>query len=250
MMPETRDLLTLPVREAEAFTRAGIKLLPKARAVLAANRTRAIVIPGGTGMARLINLAHWQVDHHLEYLDEAAVNADQLIHFAAHQVMACVLGCEDAHALLLAETFASALDLFLLGKLIGAGEETEFLVETVESFGAYCDLYGKGPVQLEALLTRIRDDPFASMAAAADYLYRVAEILLTSQVVAETAAGLAALASDPLYPLIHHYNVVNWVLAIRVRYPTIGEPPYHLARARKLFWTDEASFLQHFRPPE
>jgi len=241
------DLSRLPVYEADADKRACISLLPQARAILAANRTRAVIVPRA-GLARLLNLVHWDVATHLEYLDERAVYADQLCHFAAHQLIDALLGSRDPYALLFAEAFASALDFYLLGKLIQAGEETGFLIETIESFTTYYELYDSED-QLELVLTRTGEAPFTLMAEVADYLFQCAILLMSKADPGEIMQALGWLAEGPLYPLVHHYNVSNWVLAIRVRCPAPGPDTPDMMRMRKLFLQDESTFLAHFRLP-
>ena len=217
---------------------------------MAANATRAVIIPGGIGLARLVNLVHWEVANQVEYLDEECVAADQLVHIAAHQVVAEILGSHHPHALLQAETFASALDLYLLGKLILAGEETDFLIETIESYASYCDLYGQGPAQLESLLRRIQTSPFVSLVEAATYLFQCTETLLENNDIGQATQRLGQLARDPLYPLVHHYNIANWVLALKARQPEHKDPPPDLKRMHALLLGDESTMLRHFRVPQ
>jgi len=204
------------VREADAFRRAGIDLLDRAMALLRRDNLRLTLLPQGRGLARLLNLTHWSAAARREWVDGEDVCADQVIHFATHRLCDERLGSADPRAALFAECVASAMDLYLCGKLARAGEETEFLTETLESYGYYYEIYAGAEGDFERLLTAMQGSPWAAAKALADYLYAVAAPLLTADTGGETAlAELTPMTDDHRWPLVHHYHVANWVLFIR-----------------------------------
>ena len=218
MSTQVRRLEELEIAEADAFDRAGIDLLASCQGLL--KNLSIVCLPEGRGLARLVNLLQWDVGQQREYLDGDIVAADQVVHFALHQIWDKKIGSAHPHTMLFAECMASASDLYLLGRLSQAGEETDFLMDTLESFGSYYEMYGTEE-QLEELVTRIVEAPFETMIEAAAYLYHLGCRLL------EPSTDMGALLEFQdhlMYPLAHHYNISNWILTIRNRLPQNPAP--------------------------
>lgn len=240
-MKTTRCKLSdLDILEEAAFDRAGLTLLEPCLELL--SDLDVVCFPKGRGLGRLVNLLQWQVDQQLEYLDGDAVAADQVVHFALHHLWHRRIGSDHPFDLLFAECMASASDLYLLGKLSNGGEETDFLVDTLDSFGSYYEIYSSES-RLEKLVARILENPYQTMSAAVDYLFRLGVALLSPQINLE---ALARFQDDLLYPLAHHYNISNWILTIRNRFP--GSPDAReLLPMLALIPADEAAFIALFQ---
>lgn len=243
----TQTLPELTILERDAFIRAGIDLLILSEAVVEHDNLRFHCLPKRAGQARLVNLLAWQLGDGVEVLDGAAIHADQVVHIATHRVMNGQLGHTDPFAMLAGEAVASASDIYLLGCLAAAGEETDFLADTLESFAMYCELYSPdGEQALERLLIDVRHQPFQTMAHLAQYLFASCTDLWCAHALENTIQAVSALADHPYYPLIHHYNATNWVLNTR----HMQGAPNHRQRAQdtlnRLFRSEE-NFLNLYR---
>ncbi len=240
-MSHTTSLGELEIFEKAEFEQAGIKLLSLCLELLKDHQI--VLLPNSNGIARLVNLLHWDVSQNLEYVDGEGVYADQVVHFAVHHVMARHEACHNPKGMLFAECLASAADAYLAGKLSQAGLESDFLHDTLESFGSYYDMYTEDEGQMERQLAALLANPFEAMTALATYLYQFGSALLAPQPDFEALNRLQAHMS---YPLAHHYNISNWILTIRAAYPgqnEAGDPKELMA----LFCRSEAGFLDQFK---
>ncbi|MDJ0842186.1 MAG: hypothetical protein QNK37_37140 [Acidobacteriota bacterium] len=232
------------VSDRKDFEKAGIQLFQHCYDLLAAKGLRVVAFKAGHGRARLANLLSWQVDECLEYLDGDDLTTDQVVHFGLHQFAHHRLGSKHPHAVLFAETLASSADIYLLGKLAQAGMEPDFIHETLESFGFYYETYGDDAGHMEQLLSDLTTDPFGAMVTVGNYLFNFCTPLLYPASSDEPANILAVLQPHAYYPLVHHYNVTNWVLAIRAQFPEpMGSNP-GLEAFRADVLQDETGFLQ------
>ena len=221
-------LVDLDIYERDAYQRAGIELLNPVIDLLAQERVRAISFPRGRGIARLLNLLQWEADGGLEFIDGQGTHADQLIHLGLHRLCDHKLGSADPGAMLYAECLASASDIYLLGKLSLAGEETDFLADTLESFSSYYELYSHHESHLEQLLSQLQNNPYTTMLAVADYLFQFCLCLLYPTNIEAVGRELETMADHVYQPLVHHYNTANWILTIRSKHPHPPELPIDL----------------------
>ena len=213
MKTEILALTDLTIYEAEPFRRAEIGLLDAALLVLKDHRF--IHLPG-KGLSKMVDLLNWRAGARCEHIESRGIFADQAVHFAIHHVLEGVLGGRQPQTVLLAECVASASDMYLLGKLSEAGEETGFLSETIESYCSYYEMYAAEAEQLEHLLSAFLDDPFKTMAETAIFLFSFGTALLGPN---WNRAVLTEMTANPYYPLVHHYNLTNWILSIRAQFP-------------------------------
>lgn len=215
------SLKDVPIYEQDVFQRAGIEILDCCLKLLLAKDLKMVLLPEGRGVGRLLNLLQWDVGEALEYVDGDGPLADQVIHYGMHHLVDDLIGHDGAEKMLLAETIASAADFYLLGQLIRSGEECDFLLDMVESLGSYYEQYSNEDC-LEALFERCAADPFATFAQVVLFLYETVEPLLYLEDPQAVTRGLLAVQDNELYPVLHHYNIGNWVLTLRARFPQRG----------------------------
>ena len=230
----------MAVVEEDAFRRAGLDLLGHSRRML--KDLRIARVPEGRGIARLVNLLQWDVGEHMEYLDGEVVAADQVVHFAMHHIWDQKLGSDHPLKMLFAECMASASDIYLVGKLSHAGEETDFLADTLESFGSYFEMYSSEE-ELEELVIQVVEEPFETMIEAARYLFELGSCLLEQVIDMDK---LILFQDHLFYPLAHHYNISNWVLTIRNRFPNNPDIMEGTTTLENLP-SDEATWLKLFK---
>lgn len=238
----TLSLQQLTILEADAFEAADITLLDTCKTRIA-GETRFCLTESDPGPARLMNLIAWEADAGIEFLDEESVFADQIVHMGLHHWVHEETGSRSAADVLFGEALASGVDLYLVGKLAAAGEETEFLSDTLASFADFFEMYTGETASLEALVEDAVEDPFQTMLLLVRFLYQAGSAMLCSDIEQGITQLKSALAG-PLGPLAHHYNLANWVLHIRGRFQSTDintEIESYLTR----FCKDEASFVHH-----
>ena len=114
---------------------------------------------------------------------------------------------------------ASAVDVYAVGKLSQAGEETDFLHDSLESFGYYYDQYAAREHHLQDLMAAILAFPFETMIKLARFLYGFGRLLLDEKIRPSSLAAMLPLENDMFYPLVHHYQMTNWILTFSARSP-------------------------------
>lgn len=236
----------LPIVETDNYRRADIRLLECSIELLRAHRVAFVAMENGNGLARLVNLLFWRAGERREYVDGSALYADQVIHLALHQLVDTLVSRSHPRGSLFAECLASASDVYLLGKLMGGGEETDFLRDTLASFGTYYEMYAHGEGDLERIIRQLRDDPFAAMTGLASFLEFFCLTLLESDTGEEARQKLLPLTTHRFYPLVHHYHTANWVLSLRNRFTGAAPPPADLERLRARIQDGEEAFLSLF----
>jgi hypothetical protein len=165
----------------------------------------------------LLNLAFYRPGDVAEILVEERLTADQLAHNAWHHVCHAHLGdgARSAAGLLLAEAVASAFDAYLVGRLLGHAPGSLFLQTQVPAMADAAYAAGVDESSFEALLERMSQEPEACFESLRALLFDVARGLVACTGADEAAAVLSAHASHLMAPLLHHYELVGWVLFTR-----------------------------------
>lgn len=246
-MVQKRTLDQIEIYDRAVYEGLGFPLVDLAVAIVVRNGTRFTVFPDSKGIARIINLLEWQSHAYHEFLDGDGIFFDQVVHIAMHQTVDALTGGRHPEGALLAEAFASASDLYLLGKIAQTGEETDFVVETMESLGSYYEMYADGETGLSALVEQILADPFKTMVAVADYLMQFCQPLLYTGSIPEITDEIQRLEQNLYYPLVHHYNTTNWILTIRGQYPQWYPDPVGVGKIKKRLSQSESHFLGSIR---
>jgi hypothetical protein len=240
MKQQQTPFSALPILEADAFERANVEALGLLMDWLRDRDLQFTLFPESRGRARLLNLIDWQVSSGHEYLDGDAIFADQVLHVGLHHAVDATLG-KSAAAMLYGEALASASDLYALGLLSKAGEETDFVADTMESFGAFYEMYGE-EAQLERLLQKVTRKPYDAMLEVCNFLYQTLLPLLYPEQQETAITTLEKAESSHLYPLLHHFNTSNWVFLIRRAYAelsgqaSVAELQQKLAGGQKAFY--------------
>jgi hypothetical protein len=167
--------------------------------------------------ALLLNLAFWRPGAAAEILADDALAADQLAHAAWHHLAHRRLGpaARTTTGLLLAESIASAFDLYLVGRLLGHAPDSPFLETQVPAMADAAMTAGYDEASFEALLERASAEPEASFEDLRRLLFDVSFALASAPDAGVAAAVLERHAERPLYALLHHYELPTWVLFAR-----------------------------------
>jgi hypothetical protein len=127
-----------------------------------------------------------------------------------------------ADGLFLGESIASAFDLYLVGRLLGHSPDAEFLETQVPAMAEAAEAAGLSEEGFEALLASIAGDPERAFEDLRELLFDAVSALFTCRGIDEAAATLDRLEEHRFAPLLHHYELSNWILYARAYAP--GSP--------------------------
>jgi hypothetical protein len=164
-----------------------------------------------------LNLTFWDLGEQGDVLASATIPADVVAHVAWHHVARSALGASSgsADALFLGESIASAFDLYLVGRLVGHAPEAQFLETQVPAMADVASAAGMSEDDFEALLGEIAADPDRAFEDLRELLFDACTTLVACRGVDEAAAAMDKLDEHRFAPLLHHYEVSNWVLYAR-----------------------------------
>jgi hypothetical protein len=169
------------------------------------------------GRVLFLNLTFWDPGEQGDVLTEAAIPADVVAHVAWHHLARRAFGARaaSADALFLAEAIASAFDLFLVGRLLGHAPDAQFLETQVPAMAEVADAAGLPEDRFEALLQEVSADPDRAFEDLRAMLFDAATALVASPDVDAAAEALARFDGHRFGPLLHHYELSNWILYAR-----------------------------------
>lgn len=220
-----RTLDHLTVDDEAAFL--ALPLYAELKAILVADRYRFRCLPGAKparwDRALLLNLTFWGGQGG-DVLPDAHIPADVVTHVAWHHLAARAFGGTggvlSVDALFLGEAIASAFDVYLVGALLGrssgrSARRSAFLDTQVPAMAESADAAGLSARGFEKLLAGVARDPHRAFEDLRALLVDVTTALFACR---DAAAGLAILeasASHRFAPLLHRYELSNWVLWAR-----------------------------------
>ena len=181
-------------------------------------------LEGRWDRALLLNLTFWGATDGSgarvggDILVDRSLPADVVAHVAWHHLAATALhpsGPASADALFLGEAIASAFDLYLVGRLLGHAPASTFLETQVPAMAEAAEAAGLSEAGLDALLNDVARAPEAAFESLRQLLFDATRALLRCASATEGLRALAALDDHPLAPLLHRYELSNWVLHAR-----------------------------------
>jgi hypothetical protein len=215
----TLDQLTL--EDEPAFRHVG--LYHDLKGALRRDAFAFRVLPPGPGArwdrALLLNLTFWAESASGDILVDDHIAADVVTHAAWHHLAAKALlrdGKLSAEALLLGEAIASAFDVYLVGRLLGRSPDSEFLETQVPAMADAADAAGLSERDFAALLADIEADPDRAFTDLRALLYDVTLALFRCKTAREGLRVLGQFEGHRFAPLLHRYELSNWVLSTRV----------------------------------
>ena len=217
-----RTVDQLSIEDERSFRHVG--LYADLKAVLAADRYVFRVLPGTMSgrwdRALLLNLTYWGAAGG-DVLESERVPADVVAHAAWHHLAARALGIEagietgaapSAEALFLGESIASAFDIYLVGRLLGHAPRSSFLATQVSAMAESSRAAGFPERVFQSLLKGVVRDPEGAFGELRQLLYDATLALLPCRGADEALAALTRFDAHRFGPLLHHYELSNWVL--------------------------------------
>lgn len=210
------SLTELHIEDERSFRHVG--LYEELKRALVRDAYRFRVVDGASwDRVLFLNLTFWDPAEGGDVLAEAAIHADVVAHVAWHHLARRALGeaARSADALLLGEAIASAFDLFLVGRLLGHSPDAQFLETQVPAMAEVAEAAGLDEAAFEALLGAISADPDRAFEDLRALLFDASTRLLACASVEQAAEALAGFEGHRFAPLLHHYELSNWILYAR-----------------------------------
>ena len=180
--------------------------------------------------ALFLNLTYWNGAHAADVLCDDHIPADVVAHVAWHQVVSRQLArrqagssgssgssgaapaAPTAEALFFAESIASAFDLYLVGRLLLIEPDSDFITTQVPLMAECAQEAGLPEGAFAALMQEVAGDPERAFEDLRALLLDAVNALFACAGAAEAQAALERLGGRRFAPLLHHYQLSNWIL--------------------------------------
>jgi hypothetical protein len=216
----------LVIEDERSFRHVG--LYADLKAVLRRDSYRVRVLPehmaGRWDRALFANLTFWGSDAGGDVLEGDHIPADVVAHAAWHHLSARALGTGTADALFLGEAIASAFDVYLVGRLLGHAPESSFLETQVPAMAEAAQGAGLSDAGFEEMLEGIARDPERAFEDLRALLFDATTALVACRNVDDALKALAVFDAHRFGPLLHRYELSNWVLYARAYASTALAP--------------------------
>jgi len=169
--------------------------------------------------ALFLNLTFFSPDTPSDVLTDTVIPADVVAHAAWHHAAMFAFGpaTTRAHEQLLAEAVASAFDLYLVGRLLGHAPDSAFLETQVPAMSEVASSAGADEAWFEGMLESVSEGPERAFEDLRSLLYECSVALLDARGAEAAQEALAPWSNHRFFPLLHHYELSNWLLATRGR---------------------------------
>ncbi len=172
-----------------------------------------------------LNLTFWSPEAQGDVLVDDHIPADVVAHVAWHHLARRALPeARSADALFFGESIASAFDLYLVGRLLGNAPDAQFLETQVPAMADVAAGAGLEEEAFEALLDGVANDPDRAFEDLRELLFDACTSLLGCPDPDAAAAALGRFDGHRFSPLLHHYELSNWLLYSRA-YATQAPDP-------------------------
>ncbi len=192
-------------------------------------------LAGRWDCALLLNLTFWGASEGGDVLVDDVLPADVVAHAAWHHLAARAFAAADggplsADALFLGEAIASAFDVYLIGRLLGHAPRSSFLGTQVPALADSASEAGLSEEEFHSLLEEIAGDPERAFEDLRQLLFDATTALAACSGVNDALVVLERCERHRFGPLLHHYELSNWVLYARA-YAKGGLEPDERARS-------------------
>jgi len=173
--------------------------------------------------ALFLNLTYWNEDDGADVLCDDHIPADVVAHVGWHEIVSRELARRSssgstpagAAALFLSESIASAFDLYLVGRLLRSAPDCDFVTSQVPLMAECADEAGLPEAGFSALLEEVVRQPERAFEDLRALLFDAATSLVACPGVPQAQAVLEDFGDHRFAPLLHHYQLSNWILYAR-----------------------------------
>jgi hypothetical protein len=175
---------------------------------------------GRADRALLLNLSFWAADAGGDVLPDASIEADVVAHVAWHHLAARQLApgasaAPSIDALFLGEAIASAFDVYLVGRLLAHAPRSTFLETQVPAMAETANAAGLSKASFARLLADISRRPERAFEDLRELLCDATTALVACGTAEQALVALRAFEGHRFEPLLHRYELSNWVLYAR-----------------------------------
>jgi hypothetical protein len=200
-----------------------VALYADLKEILRRDSYRVRVLPealaGRWDRALFLNLTFWGAgaEDAGDVLDGTVIPADVVAHMAWHHLCARAVGpgAPSVNALFLGEAIASAFDLYLVGRLLGHSPDSSFLATQVPAMAEAAQAAGLSDEAFEALMDEVAREPERAFEDLRALLFDATGALVACRSVADALVALEPFEEHRFQPLLHRYELSNWVLYAR-----------------------------------
>jgi hypothetical protein len=217
----TTSLDELVIDDEPAF--ASLPLYARLKEAVRKSGHRFLLPAGGAptswDRALFLNLTYWNGEAGSDVLCDEHVAADVVTHIAWHHIAGTRLGAAGAggtaSAMLFGESIASAFDLYMMGRLWREAPDSEFVTTQVPIISEAAQDAGMSDDDFAALMTDVSDHPARAFEDLRALLFDAATALHACRDANQAQLALDRLDGHRLAPLLHHYQLSNWILYAR-----------------------------------
>jgi hypothetical protein len=240
LRPATLDELTIEDRAPAT----GVAIYQRLETFLRGSGHRFLIPETGQqaswDRALFLNLTYWNVEAGADVLCDDRIPADVVAHVAWHELATRQIARARTRThtrtndgpqtsptragLFFAESIASAFDLYLVGRLLPRAAESDFLATQVPMMAECADNAGLPETGFAALLEEVTRAPERAFEDLRALLFDAATALIACETATAAQATLEALADHRFAPLLHHYQLSNWILYARAYAARSSEP--------------------------
>jgi hypothetical protein len=164
-----------------------------------------------------LNLTFWSNAEEASVLCDEHIAPDVVAHTALHHVVGREVarvsptGAPSPAALLFAEAIASAFDLYLVGRLLTTAPDCDFIASQVPIMGEAALQAGLDDKAFARLLESVTVAPEKAFEDLRALLVDAGTALLACNDAEEAHVALERFNGHRFAPLIHHYQLSNWI---------------------------------------
>ena len=220
---ESRSFDEVEIQDEGSFGHVG--LYAELKRALRAAKPKFLVPATGTRLswdrATFLNLTFWSAEEGADVLCEGSVAADVIAHIAWHHLAGTFLrraagpGAASAAAFFAGESIASAFDLYLVGRMLPNAPDSDFITTQVPILRDVASEAGLPDADFEALLEEVVREPERAFEDLRALLFEASVALHACRDAPQAQVALERWAGRRFEPLLHHYQLSNWILYAR-----------------------------------
>jgi hypothetical protein len=174
-----------------------------------------------------LNLTFWSSSDEASVLCDDHIAPDVIAHTALHHLVGHALArggrvaTPSPTALLLAEAIASAFDLYLVGRLVRSAPDSEFIASQVPIMAEAAQQAGLDEKRFAALIEGVAAAPEKAFEDMRALLVDAGTALLACASAEDAQVALERFKSHRFAPLLHHFQLSNWILYARAYARTV-----------------------------
>ncbi|HSY40681.1 MAG TPA: hypothetical protein VLA79_14170 [Polyangia bacterium] len=230
--PATLDELTIDDRAPAV----GVAIYQRLETFLRGSGHRFLIPEAGQqaswDRALFLNLTYWNVEAGADVLCDDHIPADVVAHVSWHELATRRIAgppgaprrSPSSSGLFFAESIASAFDLYLVGRLLPRGADSDFLATQVPLMAECADNAGLPEAGFAALLEQVTHAPERAFEDLRALLFDAASALVACETATAAQAALEEMAGHRFAPLLHHYQLSNWILYARAYADRSSQP--------------------------